>query len=356
MAERGDRIRVGISIGDVAGIGPELVIKTFMDERMFKYFTPIVFTNPRILSFYRKTISGAEKFQYQNTKNFENLAQNMLNVSSPWEEEFEFSPGVSTNITGKYAFLSLKAACEALDRNQIDILVTAPINKSVIHSAEFPFSGHTEYLQESFGGKESLMFMVSPMLKLGLATNHLPIADVAKNLNSNGILKKLNLMNMSLIEDFGIDKPKIAVLALNPHAGDAGLLGKEDKDIIAPAIANAQTDGILAYGPFAADAFFQQGKYCHFDAVLAMYHDQGLIPFKHIAQDEGTNYTAGLKYIRTSPDHGTAEDIAGKDIADIKPFRNAFYMAKDIYQNRFNFFENHSNKLVRTANLKSERS
>ncbi len=355
MSERGEKIVVGISIGDAAGIGPEIIIKTFMDDRIFKHITPVVFTNPRVLSYYKKTIDGADKFQYQTIKNFNALSQNTLNVFSPWEEEFTIQPGTPDTHTGKFAYLSLKAASEALQRNQIDVLVTAPINKAAIQSDDFDFHGHTEYLAHAFEAKNPLMFMVSEELRLGLATNHLPVHEVSKHITKEGIIKKLHTMQVSLIEDFGIDKPKIAVLALNPHAGDNGLLGDEEKNIIQPAIEAAQLDGILAYGSYPADAFFQQGMYHSFDAVLAMYHDQGLIPFKYIARDGGTNYTAGLKYIRTSPDHGTAEDIAGKGIADALPFINAIYTAKDIYQNRFSYFDRNSNPLKKIANLKSER-
>lgn len=355
MSERGEKIIVGISIGDAAGIGPELVIKTFMDERIFKHITPVVFTNPKILSYYRKTIEGADKFQYQTIKNFSNLSQHSLNVYSPWEEEFTIQPGVPDASSGRYAFLSLKAASEALERNQIDVLVTAPINKAAIQSDAFDFHGHTEYLAHVFEAKNPLMFMVSESLRLGLATNHLAVQEVPKHITKDGILRKLHTMQTSLVEDFGIDKPKIAVLALNPHGGDNGLLGMEEKNIIAPAIETAQVDGILAYGPYPADAFFQQCTYQNFDGVLAMYHDQGLIPFKYIAGDNGTNFTAGLKYVRTSPDHGTAEDIAGRGIADAMPFRNAIFMAKDIYQNRYDYFDRNSNPLKKIANLKSER-
>ncbi len=355
MSERGEKIVIGISIGDAAGIGPEIIIKTFMDERVLKYVTPVVFTNPRVLSFYRKTIEGADKFQYQTIKNFDTLSQNALNVYSPWEEEFTIQPGNPDAQSGKYAFLSLKAACDALQRNQIDVLVTAPINKASIQGDTFNFHGHTEYLAHTFESKNPLMFMVSETLRLGLATNHLAVHDVAQHITKDGIVRKLHTMNMSLIEDFGIDKPKIAVLALNPHAGDNGLLGDEEKNIIQPAIEAAQSDHILAYGPYPADAFFQQCMYHNFDAVLAMYHDQGLIPFKYIAGESGTNFTAGLKYVRTSPDHGTAEDIAGKGIADATPFRNAIYMAKDIYRNRYGYFDRNSNPLKKIANLKSER-
>jgi 4-hydroxythreonine-4-phosphate dehydrogenase len=352
--QKQEKIKVGITLGDAAGIGPEIIMKTFSDDRVFKHFTPIVFGNPRIFSFYKKIIE-IDKFQYSTVKNYQNLSNNSLNIFPVWNEEFAINIGEPNKETGKYAFLSLKAACEALQKKEIDVLITAPINKDVIHSDEFPFAGHTEYLQEFFSAKDSLMFLVTDEIKIGLVTNHVAIHDVAKNISKDKIIRKISLMHQSLQEDFNIDKPKIAVLALNPHAGDNGVIGNEEKDIIYPAIQEAKNMNILAFGPYAADGFFASDNYKNFDGILAMYHDQGLIPFKYIAREDGINFTAGLNIIRTSPDHGTAENIAGKGIAEEASFRNAIYKAIDIYNNRINHFEMRSNPLEKIAQFKEER-
>ena len=347
-----DKIVVGITIGDVAGIGPEVVIKALSDERVLKMFTPVIFCNPRIISFYRKSMD-IQKFQYTTIRDFAKITHNSINIFSPWEEEFNIEPGLPSPETGKYAFLSIKAACEALHEHHIDVLVTAPINKNFIQSEDFKFNGHTEYITDYFGCNESLMFMVSDELKVGLVTNHVPVAEVGKLLNIPDIIKKLAIMDTSLREDFAISKPKIAVLSLNPHAGDGGLIGKEELEVIKPAIEQAQIQQILAFGPYGADGFFGSGMYKNFDAVLAMYHDQGLVPFKTINFGEGTNYTAGLPIVRTSPDHGTAEDIAGKNLASPDGMLCAIYRALDIYRNQIEYFEARKNPLQKT-HLKSE--
>lgn len=349
-----EKIKVGITIGDAAGIGPEIIMKTFSDDRLFKQFTPIVYGNPRVFSYYKKALE-LEKFQYSSVKNYYNLNTNSLNIFPVWNEEFSIVAGEPNAETGKYALKSVQAACEALKNKEIDVLVTAPINKNVIHSNEFPFAGHTEYLQDFFGAKDNLMFLVAEEIKIGLVTNHLPIQEVAKNITKDKIIRKINLMSQSLREDFGIEKPKIAVLGLNPHAGDNGLIGTEDKDIIFPAVQEAKKQNILAFGPYPADGFFAAHNYKNFDGILAMYHDQGLIPFKYIAGEDGVNFTAGLNIVRTSPDHGTAENIAGKGIANETSFRNAIYNAIDIYENRINFFEMRSNPLGKLAQLQDER-
>jgi 4-hydroxythreonine-4-phosphate dehydrogenase len=349
-----EKIKVGITIGDAAGIGPEIIMKTFSDDRLFKQFTPIVYGNPRVFSYYKKALE-LEKFQYSSVKNYYNLNTNSLNIFPVWNEEFSIVAGEPNAETGKYALKSIQAACEALKNKEIDVLVTAPINKNVIHSNEFPFAGHTGYLQDFFGAKDNLMFLVAEEIKIGLVTNHLPIQEVAKNITKDKIIRKINLMSQSLREDFGIEKPKIAVLGLNPHAGDNGLIGTEDKDIIFPAVQEAKKQNILAFGPYPADGFFAAHNYKNFDGILAMYHDQGLIPFKYIAGEDGVNFTAGLNIVRTSPDHGTAENIAGKGIANETSFRNAIYNAIDIYENRINFFEMRSNPLGKLAQLQDER-
>jgi 4-hydroxythreonine-4-phosphate dehydrogenase len=353
MSGRSERLRVGISLGDVSGIGPELIIKTFLDERIFKQFTPVLFGNARVLSFYKK-ILNIDRFQYNSVKNFQQLSHNSLNIIPAWEEEFVIEPGKPNETTGKYALLSLEAACKALRDGDVDVLVTAPINKKYIYSEAFPFSGHTHYLKEQLGGDDVLMFMVSENIRVGLVTDHLAIREVAQQIKEEDILSKLKMMQASLVRDFGIDKPRIAVLGLNPHAGDEGLIGQEEQEIIIPAVRKAAKEGILAFGPYPADGFFAQGSYKSFDGVLAMFHDQGLIPFKSLSHDNGTNYTAGLSYVRTSPDHGTAEQIAGKNLADESSFRAAIYTAIDIWHHRSEYADRNADPLVKRANLRDE--
>lgn len=345
---------VGITLGDAAGIGPEIIMKTFADEQIYKQFTPVLFGNPRVLSYYKK-ILNIDKFQYSSIKNMSNLSHNSLNILPSWEEEFAITPGTPTEITGSYALKSLQAGCDALKSNQIDVLVTAPINKKFIHSEAFPFAGHTEFLMQYFEAKDNLMFMVSDQLKVGLVTNHIPIKEVANKISKEKIIQKIKIIHKSLIEDFGIDKPRIAVLGLNPHTGDHGVIGKEEETIILPAVQEAKNLGMVVFGPYPADGFFASCNYTKFDAILAMYHDQGLIPFKHIAAEGGTNYTAGLSIVRTSPDHGTAEDIAGKGIADESSFRNAIYAAIDIYNKRIDYADMRENPLEKRAVLHDER-
>ena len=328
MTTPNQKRKVGITLGDVAGIGPEIIMKTFSEDHLYKHFTPILYGNPRVLSYYKK-IFNFEKFQYSSIKGYNNLSHNSLNIIPVWEEEFAITPGTPTEITGNYALKSLQAACEALKSKQIDVLVTSPINKKVMHSEQFPYAGHTEYLMDYFGAKDNLMFMVADDLRVGLVTNHSAIKDVASKISKEKIIRKLQLMNTSLMQDFGIDRPRIAVLGLNPHAGDGGVIGNEEVNVILPAVQEAKNMG--------------------------MYHDQGLIPFKYIAGEDGTNFTAGLDVVRTSPDHGTAEDIAGKGIADETSFRQAIYTAIDIFNNRANYSEMRENPLVKRAVLHDER-
>jgi len=349
-----EKIKVGISIGDAAGIGPEIIMKTFSDERLLKQFTPIIFGNPRVFSFYKRALN-IEHFQYSSVKNYQNLSHNSINIMPVWNEEFAITPGQPSEETGKYAFKSLEAACLALKNKDIDVLVTAPINKNFIHSKDFNFTGHTEYLQNYFEAKDNLMFMVTDDIKVGLVTNHTPIHQVAHNIKKHIIERKLMLMFESLQKDFGIDKPKIAVLGLNPHAGDKGLIGKEEAEIIFPVVKEVRDKGNVVFGPYPADGFFASSNWQKFDGILAMYHDQGLIPFKYIAGEEGVNFTAGLNIVRTSPDHGTAENIAGKGIADETSFRNAIYKAIEIFNARTNYYEMRKNPLKKLAKLEDER-
>lgn len=340
------KIRVGISQGDINGIGLEVIIKTFVDPAMEEICTSVLFSSQKTASYHRKAL-GIDDFSFNIVRDFDQVNPKKPNLLNLYDEEVNIELGQSTALGGKYAFKSLEAACNALADNKIDVLVTAPINKHNIQSDEFPFKGHTEYLDQKFsaGKDDALMLMVSDTLKVGLVTGHIPVEKVASAISMEKILNRLKTLNRTLIEDFGIRKPRIAVLGLNPHAGDNGTIGNEDSQIIVPAINKAKEENILAYGPYPADGFFGNSNYLQFDAVLAMYHDQGLIPFKTIAFNNGVNYTAGLPIIRTSPDHGTAYEIAGKNMASEESFRRAIYMAIDIFRKRTEFKQISSNPL-----------
>ncbi len=335
---------IGISVGDLNGIGIELILKTFADSRISEFCTPIIFGSNKILNHYRKLMPEIN-INYNNIKEINKANPKQLNVFSAWEEDVEILPGQANETGGKYGVLSLQAAVKALKNNEIDALVTAPLNKHTMQSGDFNFTGHTPYLKEAFKADEVVMLMVAENMKVALLTEHVAIGDVAKNITKEQIIKKINLLKNSLKKDFGIDRPKIAVLGLNPHAGDEGLVGKEEKEIIRPAVIEAKKNDCVVLGPYSADAFFARGIHEKFDAVLAMYHDQGLIPFKSLALGEGTNFTAGLPVIRTSPDHGTAFDIAGKNLADEASFRQAIFTAIDIYETRMGYADRTRNPL-----------
>ncbi len=324
---------IGITLGDVNGIGPEVVIKTLLDNRISDYCTPVVYGSPKIITYWKKAINHPD-FNINIIKSIDQVHHKKANILVCWEEEVEIKPGEVTEVGGKYAFKSLEVATKDLKAGHIHALVTAPLNKHNVNSDTLPFTGHTEYLAQQDQASNYLMMLICDDLKVGLVTGHVPLKDVASKISVDGILSKLKTMQQSLQNDFSIIKPKIAVLGLNPHAGDNGLLGNEDKDIIAVACAKAQDAGLLAYGPYPSDGFFGARQYQKFDAVLAMYHDQGLIPFKFLGFENGVNFTAGLSFIRTSPDHGTAYDIAGKNKADENSFRNAFYAAIDLVRTR----------------------
>jgi len=334
---------IGISVGDLNGIGTELIIKTFSDHRLLELCTPVIFASNKLINFYRKAIPEIA-FNYQNTKDLTRIAHKQINIYNCWEEEIAIVPGQLTEIGGSYAIKSLTMAVEALREKKIQGLVTAPIHKKNIQSADFNYTGHTPYLKEAFNASDVLMLMVSENFRVGLVTEHVPVKDIAKYITRETILSKLNILRDSLVKDFGIDKPRIAVLGLNPHAGDEGLIGKEEEEIIKPAIKDAK-HSMLVFGPYSADAFFARNYQSKFDAVLAMYHDQGLIPFKSLAFGEGVNYTAGLPMVRTSPDHGTAFDIAGKNKADNASFLAAIYSCIDIIRSRQEYEENRKNPL-----------
>jgi 4-hydroxythreonine-4-phosphate dehydrogenase len=335
---------VGISVGDLNGIGIELIIKTFTDSRIMDFCTPVVFASNKAINFYRKLMPEAN-LNTNVIKDISKATPKQLNILNVWEEEVEIKPGEMDNTGGKYGVISLQAAVQALKDKTIDALVTAPLHKYTMQSSEFNFTGHTPYLKQTFNADEVLMLMTAENMKVALLTEHLAIGDVAKNITKEQIIKKINLLKASLKKDFGIDRPRIAVLGLNPHAGDEGLVGREEKDIIRPAVLEAKKNDCIVMGPYPADAFFARGSHEKFDAVLAMYHDQGLIPFKSLAMGEGTNFTAGLQVIRTSPDHGTAFDIAGKNKADESSFRSAVFAAIDIFDTRTGYAELRKNPL-----------
>ena len=339
---------IGLSCGDINGIGLELIIKTVGDSRLLEICTPIIFASNKVLNFYRKSIPDVN-FNFMSIKDLNRINHKQINLFNCWEEEVSITPGVLNETGGNYAVQSLVIAAQALKDGKMDGLVTAPIHKKNTQSQQFNFTGHTPYVKNLFGVQDVLMFMVAQNIKVGLVTEHLPIGEVAAAISKAAILGKLELMNQSLIRDFNIDKPKIAVLGLNPHAGDEGLIGTEEEEIIKPVVKEAKEKNIFCFGPYSADSFFARGYHEKFDAVLAMYHDQGLIPFKSLALGNGVNYTAGLSKIRTSPDHGVAFDIAGKNKADESSFREAIFQAIDIFNNRIEFEEQRKNPVKKVS-------
>ena len=339
---------IGLTCGDINGIGLELIIKTVGDARMLEICTPVIFANNKVLNFYRKGLPEIN-FNFSSVKDATRVNHKQVNLYNCWEDEVAVTPGQLTTVGGKYAVQSLIIAAEALKDGKIDGLVTAPIHKKNTQSEEFNFTGHTPYLKNLFGVADVGMFMVAENMRVALVTEHVAVKDIAPLITKESILSKLQIINNSLKKDFGIDKPKIAVLGLNPHAGDEGLVGKEEEEIIRPAIKEAKHKDIFCFGPYSADAFFARGQHEKFDAVLAMYHDQGLIPFKSLATGEGVNYTAGLDGIRTSPDHGVAFDIAGKNKADEASFREAIFKCVDIINARKEYADQRKNPLKKMS-------
>ncbi|TBX71122.1 4-hydroxythreonine-4-phosphate dehydrogenase PdxA [Flavobacterium silvisoli] len=340
--KKAENIIVGISIGDLNGIGSEVILKTFEDSRMLELCTPVIFANVKVLSFIKKTLALTAPLH--GIDKLDQLVIGKINVLNVWREGVDLNFGTADENIGKYAIKSFVAATKALKENQVDVLVTAPINKYNIQSEEFKFPGHTDYLNQELEGN-ALMLMVQDNLRVGLLTDHIPVNEVAKHLTEKLIIQKIETVKKTLIQDFGINKPKIAVLALNPHAGDNGVIGKEDDEILRPTLKKMFEKGTLVFGPYAADGFFGSNQYEKYDAVIATYHDQGLIPFKTLSFGNGVNYTAGLNKIRTSPDHGTAYEIAGKGIADYNSFKEAVYTAIDIYNSRNEYLEISKNPL-----------
>lgn len=334
----GRPLRIGITHGDVNGIGYEVILKTLEDQRICELFTPVVYGSSKVASYHKKAIDAGD-IHFQLIRSAEQAVPGKPNLINITSNEIKIDLGESTETAGEVAFLALEMATEELKKGSIDALVTAPINKQNIQGDRFHFPGHTEYLASKFGVENHLMLMISNTLRIGVATGHIPLKKISGSITIESIYSKLKVMHHSLRVDFGIPKPKIAVLGLNPHAGDMGVIGEEEQAVIIPAIQKAFDEGILAFGPYPADGFFGSSAFSKFDAILAMYHDQGLIPFKNMSFNNGVNYTAGLPVIRTSPAHGTAYDIAGKNEASPDMFREAIYLAIDIVKNRRNFEE-----------------
>ena len=341
--DKTDKIIVGISIGDLNGIGIEVILKTFQDKRMLDFCTPVLFGATKAISYHKKAL-GIE-IPVHGITSINQVNHSKINVLNIWKEDVKIELGKATKISGKYAAKSLASATKHLKEGKIDVLLTAPINKENIQSEEFSFPGHTEYLEANLDGK-SLMILMTDELRIGLITGHIPIAKVAESITPELIKSKVKTMHQSLKEDFGISKPKIAVLALNPHCGDKGVIGKEDDEIIRPTIAEISATGKLVFGPYAADGFFGSETYKQFDGVLATYHDQGLAPFKALSFGKGVNFTAGLGHVRTSPDHGTGYDIAGKNKANSSSFKEALFTAIQVFKTRKQHKELTENPLV----------
>lgn len=339
-------ITIGISCGDINGIGLEVILKALAVKKVGKNFTVIIYGSTKVVA-YHKNIITQENIQFHSISSPSEAQPDRINVINCWPDNVNITLGKPTDLSGKCAFQALERAVKDLKAGHLEALVTAPINKKAMQMANFPFVGHTEYITSEFKAKDSLMLMVSDALRVGVVTNHLPLKEVAAAITKEKVLRKILIMAETLRIDFDIQKPAIAVLGLNPHAGDEGAIGSEDDDIIRPAIEEAKAKGILAFGPFPADGFFGSGQFNKYDGILAMYHDQGLVPFKVLSFGDGVNYTAGLASVRTSPDHGTAYDIAGKGEADEGSIIKAIYLAADIVRNRNEYLEMHANSLER---------
>ena len=339
-----NKIRIGITQGDINGVGYEVILKTFSDPTMLELCTPIIYGSPKVAAYHRKALDIQTSFSIVNSAS--EAGYNRLSVVNCTDDEVKVEFSKPDPEAGKAALGALERAIEEYREGLIDVIVTAPINKHTIQSEEFSFPGHTEYIQERAGeGREALMILMNDVLRVALVTTHLPIRDVAQAITKEAVMQKIRIFHEALRKDFNVSNPRIAVLALNPHAGDDGLLGTEERDIIRPALQDMEKEGVFCFGPYAADGFFGNRTYEHFDGVLAMYHDQGLAPFKALSMTDGVNYTAGLPIVRTSPDHGTAYDIAGQGKADEASFRQAVYAALDVYRNRVRYEEAYAHPL-----------
>ncbi|OBQ51977.1 4-hydroxythreonine-4-phosphate dehydrogenase [Tamlana sp. s12] len=345
-----ENIVVGISIGDLNGIGGEIVLKTFEDARILDFCTPVIFASFKVMTFYKTHFKS--EINFNSIKDLDQITAGKVNVFNCWNDPVKIEFGKEDVTIGTFAIKSLEAATKALKEGFINVLVTAPINKHNIQSEAFKFPGHTDYLAQELEG-ESLMFMINDRLRVGLLTDHVPVKDVANHITPKRIEQKINTVYESLKKDFKIQKPKIAVLGINPHTGDNGVIGHEDDDVLRPTLQKIKESGKLVYGPYAADSFFGSNNYKNFDAIIASYHDQGLIPFKTLSFGQGVNFTAGLNKVRTSPDHGTAYEIAGKGVADENSFKEAVYSAMQIFKNRTDYEELTANPLKKAS--RSER-
>lgn len=337
--------KLGFTLGDANGIGMEVMLRAFQSEYLFKHCTPVLYGSKAVFQFYCNLLE-IENLRYNLIKDTKDCVDNQINLVEVEGESFEITPGKASNASGAFALQVLKRAVEDIKNGQIENLVTLPIDKNTIQSEDFHFAGHTGYLADTFQTEDYMMILASDDLKVGVVTGHIPVTQISSKLNSDLLTKKIDTLLHSLRFDYGISKPKVAVLGLNPHSGDNGLIGKEEVEIIQPVIKQYIDKGELVFGPYAADGFFGTKAYKDFDAVLAMYHDQGLIPFKQLAFHDGVNYTAGLPIVRTSPDHGTAYDIAGKGIADVSSFVNSIFEAKKIYLNRLEYNDLHKDPLT----------
>ncbi len=351
-----EKIKIGITVGDINGVGLEVVLKALSNKRIMKYCIPVIYGSMKIVTYHKNTLGDDLDFKFHGISNAERLSFDKINVVNCWEEDVSISLGNLRKEGGVYAMKSLDAATKDLKDGLIDTMVTAPIHKKAMQEAGFKYIGHTEYLTNAFGMDESLMLLVNDDLRVSIVTNHIPVKDITEKLSKKLIRRKLNIFHTSLKQDFGIERPLIAVLGLNPHAGDDGSIGKEDIEVILPAIIEAKKNKMIVMGPFSADGFFGSGEYKKYDGILAMYHDQGLIPFKALSFGNGVNFTAGLSAIRTSPDHGTAFEIAGKNMANPSSFRHAMYTAMDIFRTRRNFIKMHENPVKKNKEFsKSDR-
>ncbi|PHN01070.1 4-hydroxythreonine-4-phosphate dehydrogenase PdxA [Flavilitoribacter nigricans] len=347
-----EKVKVGISIGDINGVGLEVIIKTLGATQLLNYCTPVIYGSSKVISYHKNIVD--DDFHFHSIRAADQAQEGKINIVNCWQENVNITLGKATKEGGEYALRSLDTATKDLKAGLVDALITAPINKEAMKMADFKFTGHTEFLTYMLEGKENLMFMVNESLRIGLVTNHIPLEQVSALLNKDLIIRKLKIMHESLQMDFGIERPTIAVLGLNPHASDNGVIGDDEEKKIRPAIVECKKKGMLISGPFPADGFFGSKQYVKYDAILAMYHDQGLVPFKLLSFGEGINFTAGLGKVRTSPDHGTGYDIAGKNTADPSSFRRALFLAIDVVRNRFNYTDMHANVLVKREQPQEE--
>jgi len=342
---KGDKIMLGITQGDINSISYEVIIKSLLDNRIFDRCTPVIYGSPKVAAYHRKALD-IENFGFNSVRSADEAVPRRANIVNCTDDSARVELGKSTTFAGEASYRALEAACSDLEAGKIDVLVTGPVNKMNIQSQKFTFKGHTEYLQARFRAENVLMLMINSLMRIGVVTTHTPLSEVAAAITKETVLNKLRVLNQSLLTDFTLSSPRIAVLGLNPHAGDEGLIGLEEEEAIRPAIEEAKSENILAFGPFSADGFFGSGNYTKFDAILAMYHDQGMIPFKALTLDGGVNFTAGLPLVRTSPAHGTAYELAGKNEASEDSFRSAIYMACDVFLNRQSYQEAASNPLI----------